>query len=187
MSPPNQTHPPARRPSVVPGLVLVALGVVTASTLHALVGGVPLIVAALLTGALIGNVGLATIEAAPGLSFASKSLLRAGIVLLGLRLSIGEISALGVSTLGIIVATVVTTFFGVQWIGRRMGLSDGLSLLVASGFSICGNSAIASVKGVSSADEEEVAAAIGLVTLFGTIAVFALAFGLVPVFRTRPK
>jgi len=169
--------------SRLPGLALVALGVLGALTLSGWVGVLPLIVAAVLTGAVIGNVGLATAEAAPGLGFAATTILRLGIVMLGLRLSVGQVADLGVEVLAIVTVTVIATFFGVQFIGRRMGLTAGLSLLVASGFSICGNSAIASVKGVSHPDDEEVAAAIGLVTLCGTAAILTLpalgaAFGL---------
>jgi len=133
-----------------------------------------MIVGAVLAGALFGNTGLATAEVRPGLAFASQTLLRLGIVLLGLRLSIGDVAELGPATLAVIVVTVTGTFFGVQRIGQRLGLSEGLSLLVASGFSICGNSAIASVKGVADADDEEVAAAVGLVTLCGSLAIVVI-------------
>lgn len=173
VAPPAPPSPASRR-STGPGLVLVGLGVASASVLAGAAPFVPLIVAALLVGAVVGNGGLAGGDAAPGVAFASTVLLRAGIVLLGLRLSLGELIDLGLSTLAIIALTVSITFVAVQAIGRRLGLSAGLSLMAASGFSICGNSAIASVKGVSDAEEEEVAAAIGLVTLFGTAAVFAL-------------
>jgi len=159
---------------LVPGLVLVALGVLGASTLVDSFGSVPFIVAAVVTGAVIGNVGLVNAETAAGLAFASKTLLRAGIVLLGLRLSLGDVTALGVEVLGVIAATVTLTFFAVQVVGRRLGLSPGLSLLVASGFSICGNSAIASVNAAAPAEDEEVAAAVGLVTLCGTAAIFVV-------------
>ena len=70
--------------------------------------------------------------------------------------------------------TVVITFFGTQWLGRGMGLSRDLSLLVATGYSICGASAIAAIEGATDAEEEEVAAAIGLVTLFGSLAIVVL-------------
>ena len=158
----------------VPGLVLVALGVLAASRVQSATGSVPLIVASVVGGAVIGNLGLVTADTAPGLSFAAKTLLRAGIVLLGLRLSLGDISALGLPVLFVLIATVLVTFFAVRAIGRKLGLSPALSLLVASGFSICGNSAIASVSSVAESDEEEVAAAIGLVTLCGTAAIFVV-------------
>ena len=155
----------------MPGLALVALAVLGASAVSNLGGAVPLIMAAVLLGVMIGNVGLVAAETQAGLAFASTTLLRAGIVALGLRLSIADVSGLGVALLMVIVATVVITFFSVQFIGRRMGLSRGLSLLVASGFSICGNSAIASVNAAAPTDDEDVAAAIGLVTLCGTLAI----------------
>jgi uncharacterized integral membrane protein (TIGR00698 family) len=55
-----------------------------------------------------------------------------------------------------------------------MGLSPGLSLLVATGFSICGASAIAAMRPVSDADDDDMAYAIALVTICGTLAIFLL-------------
>ena len=160
--------------SKLPGLLLVAITVGLAAAVAAIVDGVPMLVASLVAGIAIANSGLATQATTPGLSYAAKTILRLGIVLLGLRLAIGDVIGLGGATLAVIVVTVVTTFFGVQLLGRRLGLSGNLSLLVASGFSICGNSAVASVNGVADAEDEEVAAAIGLVTLAGTAAVVVL-------------
>ena len=53
-------------------------------------------------------------------------------------------------------------------------MSDDLSLLVATGFSICGVSAIAAANGVIDADEDEVAFSVALVTLCGTLAIVTL-------------
>ena len=63
---------------------------------------------------------------------------------------------------------------GTLWAGRRLGLSPDLSLLVATGFSICGVSAIVAANGVVDADEDEVTFAVGLVTLCGTLAIVTL-------------
>ncbi len=122
----------------------------------------------------IGRRSFANPATQPGLSFAAKRVLRVGIVLLGLRLSLGDVAALGAKGLVVVAMTVAVTFFGTQWIGKRLGLSRDLSLLVATGYSICGASAIAAVEGSTDAEEEEVAAAIGLVTLFGSLAILAL-------------
>ena len=157
-----------------PGLVLVFVATVLAAGVAGQVGPLSTLVVAVIIGAVIGNTGLATTVTQPGLSFAAKRLLRVGVVLLGLRLSIGDVAALGPRGLGVVVLTVTMTFFGTQAIGRRLGLSRDLSLLVATGYSICGASAIAAVEGSTEADEEEVAAAIGLVTLFGSLAIVAL-------------
>lgn len=176
---PSKTPAPASSGSasahpLLPGLILVAVGCLAAMAVNQLVGAVSTLLVAVVIGALIGNSNVASAETAPGLAFAAKRVLRWGVVLLGLRLSISQVTALGLQTLLIVLATVTMTFFGVQWLGRRLGLSPGLSLLVGSGFSICGLSAIAAVEGSADAEEEEVAAAMGLVTLFGSLAIFAV-------------
>lgn len=129
---------------------------------------------AVLIGAAVGNLGLVSPSTAPGLQFAAKRLLRLGVVLLGLRLSIGDVANLGSTSVLVVAVTVTATFFGTQWLGRRLGVSPALSLLVATGYSICGASAIAAIESSTHAEEEEVAAAIGLVTLFGSLAIVAL-------------
>ncbi|MCZ7590437.1 MAG: putative sulfate exporter family transporter [Gaiella sp.] len=74
----------------------------------------------------------------------------------------------------VVVAVVLVTFAGTQLAGPRLGISKGLSLLVATGFSICGVSAIAAAKDASAADEEEITYAIALVTLCGSLAIVTL-------------
>ena len=110
----------------------------------------------------------------PGLKFCARKVLRAGIVLLGFRLSLTELGKLGPKTLIAVVSVVTATFFGTQWLARRLGLSRSLGLLMATGYSICGASAIAAVEPFADASEEEVAYAIALVTLCGTLAIFVL-------------
>ncbi len=160
--------------SLIPGLVLVGVGTLAALAVHQLFGGISTLLAAVVIGAILGNSNVASPDTAAGVSFAAKTILRVGVVLLGLRLSIDQVTSLGIQTVGIVVGTTGFTFFFVQWLGRRMGLSPSLSLLVGTGFSICGLSAIAAVEGSSDAEEEEVAAAMGLVTLFGTLAIFVI-------------
>jgi uncharacterized integral membrane protein (TIGR00698 family) len=72
--------------------------------------------------------------------------------------------------LAVVVATVGGGFLGTLWIGRRLGLPSDLTLLTATGFSICGASAIAAMQGATDADEDDVAASVALVTIFGSIA-----------------
>jgi uncharacterized integral membrane protein (TIGR00698 family) len=129
---------------------------------------------AIALGLLLANTRGVPVPARPGLALASGVLLRAGIVLLGFELVLQDMLALGARGLVVVVAVVVATFFATRWAGKRLGVSDGLSLLVATGFSICGVSAIAAARGVSDADEEEVAYAIALVTLCGSLAIVLL-------------
>jgi uncharacterized integral membrane protein (TIGR00698 family) len=125
-------------------------------------------------GALVANVVTPPAVLLPGVAFAARSLLRIGIVLLGLRLSLGDLAGLGADGLLVVAMVVVVTFFGTQLLAKRLGVGPELGLLVATGYSICGASAIAAVNGVVHADEEETAYAITLVTICGTLSIFAL-------------
>ena len=57
-------------------------------------------------------------------------------------------------------------FWGIRKIGSLAKISNSLGLLIATGFSICGLSAIAAMKPLSGADDEETGYALGLVILF---------------------
>ena len=159
--------------SDLPGLTVVVLAVVVA-----LVGaryvGVSALVIGVALGAIVVNVGADTTRFQPGFTLAARRLLRVGIVLLGFRLSFDQLREFGVDGVAAMVVVVVATFVGVQLLGRAMGLSPGLSLLVGTGYGICGASAVAAMEPLSDADEEETAYAIGLVTLCGSLSIVAL-------------
>lgn len=157
-----------------PGVVLVAGCVVAAFVVNGMVPAVSVLVAAVAIGAILANTGRLPEACAPGTQFAAKRLLRFGVVLLGFRLAVGDVVALGAPGLVVVVTVVAATFFGTQWIGRRLGVTPSLSLLIATGFSICGASAVAAMDGVSDADDDEVAFAIALVTLCGSLAIAVL-------------
>ena len=133
----------------------------------------PLVIAVVL-GALTSSLGWLPENCRIGLGFAARNLLRLGIVLLGLQLSFSQVRELGAPGLALVIVVVAATFTGTQWLGKKMGLSPGLSLLVATGFSICGASAIAAMRPVSDADDDDMAYAIALVTICGTLAIFLL-------------
>ncbi|HEX5511235.1 MAG TPA: putative sulfate exporter family transporter [Actinomycetales bacterium] len=160
--------------SYVPGLLVVGAAVAVASGVSRLVPTVGPLTWAVLLGVLAGNAGLMRGAVEPGTRWATRRMLRFGVVLLGLQLAVPQVLGLGPALLGLVVACVVLTFFGTRWLGQRLGLSRGTSLMVATGFSICGASAIAAMEGVSDADDDDVATGIGLVTLCGTLAIFAL-------------
>ena len=159
---------------ISPGLALAGLGAALGFAINELAPGVPVVLVAVASGTLLANTLGAPAPARAGLALASGPLLKLGIVLLGFDLVFQETLRLGARGLAVVVAVVVATFFGTRWAGKRLGVSDGLALLVATGFSICGVSAIAAARDVSDADEEEVAYAIALVTLCGTLAIVLL-------------
>jgi uncharacterized integral membrane protein (TIGR00698 family) len=158
----------------LPGLAIVACAVAVALVAARWLDPVsPLVIAAAL-GAIVANTGLLPTAAAPGIAFSGRTLLRGGVALLGFQLSVGDILSLGWTELAMVTATVTTTFTATRWLGRRLGLGEDLSLLVATGYSICGASAIAAMDDVAHADEEDVAVSIALVTLCGTLAIVVL-------------
>ena len=170
---PSLTRPTAAR-STLPGLLVTTAGVALATAVNALVPAVSPLMAALVLGAVMTNLGVSSPALRPGLEFAARRPLRLGIVLLGARLALPDVLALGLPVLLLVVATVTVTFFGTQWLGRRLGLGRELSLLVATGFSICGAAAVAAMDGVTDGDEEDVMTAVALVTLYGSLAIAVL-------------
>ena len=158
-----------------PGIGVVAVLVAVAFGVTAITDRVSALVVSLLLGAFVANVGLVDERLAPGLAFASRRMLRLGIVLLGFRLALDDVGQIGGPPgIVVVIAVVVLTFFATRFLAGRLGVSGPLGLLVATGFSICGASAIAAMRPLSDADDEEVGYAIGLVTLYGTLAVVAL-------------
>jgi uncharacterized integral membrane protein (TIGR00698 family) len=174
----TEQHPPSsgradRLGELAPGILTAVVFALAARQLASL-APISSLTIAVVAGMVLGNVPVNIDRLRPGLAFAGKHILRIGVVALGMRLSLGQIGNLGIPVILVIAATVTATFFGTQALGRRLGVSRPLSLLIATGYSICGASAIAAMESSSDADEEEVALAIGLVTLAGTIAMFSI-------------
>jgi uncharacterized integral membrane protein (TIGR00698 family) len=168
-------------PALLPGLLLVAAA--AALALVVAPPAVSALVIAIVLGAALRNLRLLPDGALPGVAWASKRTLRTGIVLLGLQLSVPAVLGLGADGLLVIAATVVVTFGVTLLAGRLLRVPPVMTLLVATGFSICGAAAVAAMSAVADPEgehEEDTATAVGLVTLFGTVALVALPL-LVPV------
>lgn len=167
-----------RPPAPAYGLGLAVAGVAAAWGVHRLLPAVPLLTAAVVLGIaaahLPGARGLVRGVCRAGLSLAGKRLMRLGIVLLGLKLSLNDVLGLGWATVAMVLGVVAATFCGTWWLGRRMGLRGDQPLLIATGYSICGASAIGAVSEVSDSDERDVATSVALVTLCGTLAIAVL-------------
>lgn len=166
--------------SPLPGLLLVAAGVAVATLAHSVVGSVGVLTWAVLVGALLANVGVLPDATRPGLGVAAKRLLRVGIVLLGLSLSARSIAALGVPVIAMVALTLLATFLITIWAGSWLRVGRPRSLLIATGFAVCGASAVAAMQDNAEADEDDVAAAIAMVTLWGTVAMVAMPLLQVP-------
>jgi len=160
--------------TILPGFALALLVTFVGFQVHERFDTVSPLVASLVIGVILGNLGAVPAACAPGIKFTAKRVLRFGIVLLGTQLAVSQVIELGGAELLVVIAVVTLTFLGTMWLGPRLGVSRPLSLLVATGFSICGASAVAAMEGVAEADEEEVTYAIALVTLCGSLAIVLL-------------
>lgn len=167
------------RARVLPGLAVAALVMVAATAVSWLVPALNASTVAVALGAAAVNANLIGAWMRPGLDVAAKSLLRAAVVLLGLQLSLPQLRHIGGAGLGVVAVTVAATFGGTQLVARMLGLRRGLGLLVATGFSICGASAIAAMRHVADADDDDTAVSVALVTLCGSLAIVVL-----PLLRT---
>ncbi|GAA0296556.1 putative sulfate exporter family transporter [Kineococcus aurantiacus] len=174
---PRPAHPAA---ALLPGLVVVAAATLLAFGVQALAPVLTASTVAVALGAVVRSTGLFRRSWAPATGFASRRLLRVAVVLLGLQLPLSQVRDLGWGGVVLVVGVVAVTFCGTQLIGRALGLSPARSLLVATGFSICGASAIAAVRPATDADEEDVSTSIALVTLCGSLAIVVLPLLRVP-------
>ena len=163
---------------LAPGLGAAAVAVLAAWLVHLAIPAVPWLTAAVVLGIAVGQLPRAQAAfdgaLAPGIRFSAKSLMRTGVVLLGLKLSLVDIADLGFVAIAAIVALVIVTFFGTWALGLLMRLPGGQPLLIAAGFSICGASAIGAMSSATRSRPAEQATPVALVTLCGTLAIAVL-------------
>ena len=127
---------------------------------------------AVLLGLAVANLVPLPASVEPGIRFSVRQVLRVGIVLLGARLSLGQVAAVGGGSLALVVLFMAGTLALALIVGRVAGLPPRLAMLIGVGTAVCGNSAILATAPVIGAEDREVAYAIGTITVFGTLAVF---------------
>ena len=171
--------------ALLPGLVIaLGLAVIGRAASQAIGAGAlglehspisPILLAILAGLAIRNTIGLpATYE--PGLRLCLKRILRVGVALLGIRLSLGAVGIIGLAALPIVVGCIVTALLLVSWISRAVGLPRRLGTLIAVGTAICGNTAIVATGPVIHADEDEISYAVGTITVFGLFALVTYPF-----------
>lgn len=169
-----------RLPGLLLALVLALLGKLLADSLAPLLGmqkgAISGIMMAILLGILVSNLLRLPAALEPGIMFALRRVLRLGIVLLGIRLSLVEAGAIGLKSLPVIIGTVATALLLVTYLSRRLGLSERLGSLIAVGTSICGATAIVATAPIIRARQDEVSYAVACITLFGVAAMLAYPF-----------
>jgi uncharacterized integral membrane protein (TIGR00698 family) len=162
----------------LPGLLTAALSLAAVFSVHALVPVLPAMTLAVVLGLLAANLPGTAVwiagRARPGLDFAGKHFMRGGIVLLGLKVSIMDILGLGWLAMVLIAGVVLVSFWGTYLMARLFRLPAETSLLVATGFSICGASAIGAMAAVRRIRHVDTVLPVALVTLCGTLAIGVL-------------
>jgi uncharacterized integral membrane protein (TIGR00698 family) len=168
----TQTWQP-RAPAWSPVACYAAAAVVAVliSTWVTLVG--PILIA-LGLGVLCANLLGPDIAARLGNQKLTQVVLRVGVALLGLRLPLSDLAAIGLRGAVIVIGVVSITFATTCIVGRRLGLDTGLVVLIAAGFSVCGAAAIAAIESSVRRRPADVATSIALVTIFGTAMILVI-------------
>jgi uncharacterized integral membrane protein (TIGR00698 family) len=130
------------------------------------------IMLAIAIGMLVANTISFPAPVAGGLRFCASTVLRFGIMLLGVRLSLVEAGWFTIVALPFVLSAIAIGLLTVHRLGRHLGLSPQLSGLIAVGTSICGCSAIVATAPLIKSNEAEVSYAVACITAFGLAAMF---------------
>ncbi len=180
----NSFEPPAGAPrqrwiGLLPGILLTASIAAFATELSKIAWlqahGISALTLAIVGGMITGNTFYGRVAgiSARGVAFSKQTLLRAGIILYGLRLTFQDIGRVG--AVGIMIDAIVlsSTFVLSWWAGTRLfGLNRRMAMLIGAGSSICGAAAVMATEPVVRGRAEEVCIAVATVVAFGTLAIF---------------
>lgn len=111
-----------------------------------------------------------------GITFASKKILQASIILLGFEMNLFNVFKVGSQSLYIMIFTLSAAFISAWLVGKYLKLPGNTSILIGVGTAICGGSAIAATAPVISANDKDVAYSISTIFLFNIAAVFIFPF-----------
>jgi uncharacterized integral membrane protein (TIGR00698 family) len=111
-----------------------------------------------------------------GIGFSAKTLLRVGIVLLGVRLDFQLLAQAGVKIFLLGAGVIIVGLILFNALGNWFGLSGNLPMLIAVDSSICGASAVAAAAPAMNARDEETALVIPIGSLLGSVAVLGYTF-----------
>ncbi len=185
----------SRVPSLLPGLMVAALLAWLSIWLSKYVGvtimgfaktPISSVMVAILLGLIVGNTVHLPASLKPGLNFAVKKMLRLGIILLGIRLSIFDVFRLGALGVPIVALCILSALFFTTRLNKWLGLPERLGTLIAIGTSICGVSAIVATGPAIDAEDEEVAYAVAVITIFGILATLVYPYAANMIFAGDP-
>ncbi len=132
------------------------------------------LVLAILLGAVVRTWWIPGPRWQPGIDASARQLLETAVVLLGASVDVPLLVRAGPSLAAGIVLVVCLGICTSYAVSRALGLNRKLSMLIACGNSICGNSAIAAVAPVIDAEPTDVASSISFTAVLGVVAVLIL-------------
>ena len=165
--------------TIFPGLVVVILLAIISMWLSDLIGvtlmgfeksPISAVMICLIIGLVIRNIFKLPTALNAGFKFSVKKLLRLGIILLGIRLSIFSVFELGIIGIPIVLICITSGLIITTFLNKKLKQPKRLGTLIAVGTAICGVSAIVATSPVIGAKEEETAYAVAVITVFGLIA-----------------
>ncbi|CAG8999339.1 MAG: hypothetical protein CENE_01313 [Candidatus Celerinatantimonas neptuna] len=164
--------------SLFPGLILALITAIIGTFIsHCVSHWVALspLMVGLVLGLVIANTPLhhRLATAQPGLKFSQNRLLRLGVMLFGLHITVQQLISVGWPGIGLAVVMVSSVLTVGYLFGTRiLKLPAELALLTATGTGICGAAAIMAVDPVIKPKEEYTVVAVATVVIFGTLAMF---------------
>jgi len=161
----------------LPGLLLaVVIGLVAHTASAYTPGWLNGILLALLLGMVVGNVWHLPTSLGAGIGFTSGRMLELSVIFLAFGIDYGHIAALGAASFTVVVVMVLSMVLITFHLARRVKCPGSTGWLVGFGTAICGSSAIAALAPRVARDKEDVAIAMAVVNLFGSLGMIVLPF-----------
>lgn len=126
---------------------------------------------AIILGILLNNTVKIPQNMYSGIKFSLKKLLKVGIVLLGFKLNIQGVIALGPKLLLLVLIFVPLVIGVFMFLNKWFGVNKKLATLLGVGSCICGASAVVALAPVINADEDDAVVAVSIVSVLGAIGV----------------
>jgi uncharacterized integral membrane protein (TIGR00698 family) len=155
------------------GLAALAMGLGNIGWLQS--HGMSALTVAILLGIVLANTAYARFAGTvgPGVDFSKQTLLRAGVILYGLRLTLQDIGHVGIAGVLIDAVVLTSTFALAYLLGTRFfGLDRTTAILIGAGSAVCGAAAVMATEPIVRARAEQVTVAVSCVVVFGTLAIF---------------
>ena len=134
---------------------------------------------AILIGMVLGNTVYPNLaeRLSVGVAFAKGQILRLAIIFYGFKLTLTQVSSVGLSAVMSDALVLTSTFLLTYWIGTRwLKVDKQTTLLIGSGASICGAAAVIAAEPVVKAEAHKVTIAVATVVVFGTVAMLLYPF-----------